>query len=284
MSALETGAYVGALWLVLLTSVSMWWRAMKKRGRAALITSIIALPIATACAWLLFLSWSNHASDAAQNHAVKSFVTNIQDTLAPANAPKLSVENREARFRAYASSPTTGSTQLAYTQREIKAFAAKALALRDQLKEESARIDWDSILDPSRLASDKEMTQSTVMVDAMSNATRTYVNGMHELFEGLPPDMSAAMKPEAKQLMFKELDLQQQETTEVGNVINFLTQIKGQWTVGGKHILFKKQSDSDKYNEYLHQIFIADSHLQAVEEKRTALANAELNRMKRLKQ
>lgn len=189
---------------------SVWWQTLKDGGRAPLITSMITLPIVAACAWLLFQSQSQRAaSDAAQNHAVKSFATNLRDTLAPANAPKLSIGNREERWRAYASSPTIGSTRLADTVRDIKAFAAKALALRDQLKEASARIDWDSILDPSRLANDKQMTQSAVMVDAMSAATRTYVNGMHELIEVLPPDMSAAMKPEATQLMFKVLDLQQ---------------------------------------------------------------------------
>lgn len=283
VTALGTVAYVGGLWLVLLTAVSVWWRTLKDGGRVALITFMIALPTVAACAWLLFLSQSQRAaSDTAQNHAVKSFVTNIRDTLAPANAPKLSIGNREERFRAYASSPTTGSTQLADTQHEMKAFATKALALRDQLNEVSTRTDWDSILDPSRLANDKEMTQSVVMVDAMGSAMRTYVNEMRELIEGLPSDISAATKPDVRRLMFKALDLQQQETAQVIEVVNFLKQIKGQWTVGRKHMLFQKQSDSDKYNEYLHKIYLTDSSLQAVEAERLALANSDLDRMKPL--
>lgn len=275
------------LYVLLLTTFYLWKDSLKSGVRSAVITSLIAIPLMLAFLYLanpnsVFVGQSQRASEVAQSEDVKALVANVNDTLAPANAPKLSSENREDRTRAYANSPTTGTSQLADTQRGFKAFIAKALALRNQFKDASSRMDWDSILDPDRLTNDKEMTQSTVMVDAMTKATAAFVGGMHDLIDGLPPDTSVVMNSEAKQLMFRSLDLQQKETAEVGEVIDFLKHIKGQWSVGSKHILFQKQSDSDKYNEYLHELFTTDSDLQAVEAKRLALANAGLDQMRQL--
>ena len=79
-------------------------------------------------------------------------------------------------------------------------------------------MDWDAILDPARIASDKNMAQSIVIVDAMKEATGKYVAQMHNLVDDLPSILNQGVTTKTKDLMFEALDLQQQETNQVRNV------------------------------------------------------------------
>ena len=88
MTTLGEGAYVGGVWLVLLTSLTTWWQSLKGGGRPALFSSVVALTIVAICGWLLLKSQSQPHGQA-QDPNVHAVVSNMQQAMRPANAPDL---------------------------------------------------------------------------------------------------------------------------------------------------------------------------------------------------
>lgn len=283
MNILWAFVYNIGLSLILFTAILMWWQAIKHGWRSASKASIIAIPIAALCAWLLFRDNFQTDQEAA-SASVRSMVSDMRDTLFPSNAPDLNKRNREDRLRSYVTSSSNGEGRVAEREQALKEFIGEGLRLREELQEISRRIRWDYILDPTRLASDAQMAQSTVMVDIMTSATESYVSDMRYLYRNPPPSLRGALTQDTKDLMFVALTLQHRKIEQVGEVISFLTAINGKWKVGERQILFVEQSDADQYNQYLHDIFRTVSELQSVEEKRLSLAKKSFEQLQTLQQ
>jgi hypothetical protein len=188
----------------------------------------------------------------------------------------------------------------------LKASMAQVDAIKDAFVADSARgkklyedtltaIGWDDLLDPKRIAADKDLSQSRKIIDSSRKVVETYQKTLRDKMSKYKADILAVKIPGPEQATFRRAFESTLATTwentqrvtalelkivnAVGDLFDFLEAKPRTWTIIDDQFNFEKDADLAKFNAFLAtmQKYVQEQNAlmndSAADKKKPAAAN-----------
>lgn len=195
---------------------------------------------------------------------------------------------------AFADLPTGEAAEKA---RLLDLYFLRMAELRDEYLQELEAHGWNTLLDPARLKSDRDLAQSRQILQRVRASVGKYKRKAGEALDALPQrvdelalsdtrknDMRAGFqrgltqsRPKVEQVW----DLEMQTVEQFENLARFLSEHAAAWTVEDEQYVFRNAQDRSRFNAYLGTVRDLGIRQDAALEQGLASIDAALNALLR---
>ena len=232
--------------------------------------------------------------------SIKSYAQKrCDDAIISQGAEEKITSDVQATLRRGIESENTTPKEKIEVARFMKTFTNKAVSQQhDYSLELDDAIGWGNILDFNRIKQDENLNKSKISIKKAKNIVQKYKTQSHELISNAKKDISSLnISEDSKSKMlrgFEETeaaalsqmdafyDLENKIISEVGSIMDLLSERKGFWEIQDGNIIFSEQSDSDIFNSHISAIQKYSARENAIREQSTQEVTNKLNRLQEL--
>jgi len=234
-----------------------------------------------------------------QMHEAKEALSEIQGQYSELIESSTDAQGMPKRIEQPINTTPKARGEFGEMERFMKEFMDQMALQRNDYLLELEAIEWNSILDASRIKADKTFVESNVTILKAKEVVTKYTIRTQELLENAKNKIRALnISESSKRSMLSGFErgmekakanidamwtLEAKTINEFENIITLLSAKKGAWVVDGEQILFYNDSDLERFNSYIASIQNIVQQQEKIQRQSVQTVNQNFDRMNELK-
>jgi len=233
------------------------------------IVAVIVLLLVCGLAAVLIHFMLQGERQAAEHASIVHAIEQAHEDFESAGVRMRNAADKSEPLAGIALNPRPGDDKAAIVRNFLDGSLNRMLAVRNDYHGEIQRIGWDKILDPDRIAKDKDLAQSQAMIDGARAAIaksrgnmKAALAGFREGLAGL--SVTAAERaqisegfdndPDANGKIDATWDMEGKVVNEVDDLFGLLRRLHGKWRIVDHKFMFNDAAAMSQFDTYVTSV------------------------------